>query len=251
MPMSGRALHVARRMPGRTSIHLRACYGVSYEIAIIHAALGQTDAACAALHRAFDDHSPTLNWLRLDPPNRRVSHELLCSGAHLRPLRTSRTSRASSRSCSASVLVFFVGPAARGLLATIGFCTTAGRGAAGAATGDACLIAARGTACGANRACSASLTRTIDGDEKILCVESTSRGFATIARRVRAQSTRKSVRRLNKSRMRRMHKKPEPFARPLRVKRCRSSIPAGITCRRRPRLGNHDRRSAGARNPGR
>jgi DNA-binding winged helix-turn-helix (wHTH) protein/Flp pilus assembly protein TadD len=42
-------------------------YGVSYEIAIIHAALGQIDEACAALRHAPDDHSQTLGWLRLDP----------------------------------------------------------------------------------------------------------------------------------------------------------------------------------------
>ena len=42
-------------------------YGMSYEIAIAHAALGQLDAACAALRRAPDDHSQTLGWLRSDP----------------------------------------------------------------------------------------------------------------------------------------------------------------------------------------
>ena len=42
-------------------------YGMSYEIAIVHAALGQLDQACAALRRAPDDHSQTLGWLRSDP----------------------------------------------------------------------------------------------------------------------------------------------------------------------------------------
>jgi hypothetical protein len=42
-------------------------YGMSYEIAIVHAALGQIDEACAALRRAPDDHSQTLGWLRSDP----------------------------------------------------------------------------------------------------------------------------------------------------------------------------------------
>jgi tetratricopeptide (TPR) repeat protein len=51
----------------RLERHRGAGYGVSYEIAIIHAALGQTDAACAALRGALDDRSTTLNWLRLDP----------------------------------------------------------------------------------------------------------------------------------------------------------------------------------------
>ena len=42
-------------------------YGMSYEIAIVHAALGQLDEACTALRRAPDDHSQTLGWLRSDP----------------------------------------------------------------------------------------------------------------------------------------------------------------------------------------
>jgi DNA-binding winged helix-turn-helix (wHTH) protein/Flp pilus assembly protein TadD len=42
-------------------------YGMSYEIAIVHAALGQIDAACVALRRAPDDHSQTLGWLESDP----------------------------------------------------------------------------------------------------------------------------------------------------------------------------------------
>jgi len=42
-------------------------YGMSYEIAIIHATLGNIDEACTALRRAPDDHSQTLGWLRLDP----------------------------------------------------------------------------------------------------------------------------------------------------------------------------------------
>jgi tetratricopeptide (TPR) repeat protein len=42
-------------------------YGMSYEIAIVHAALGQIDEACAALRRARHDHSQTLGWLRSDP----------------------------------------------------------------------------------------------------------------------------------------------------------------------------------------
>jgi DNA-binding winged helix-turn-helix (wHTH) protein/tetratricopeptide (TPR) repeat protein len=42
-------------------------HGMSYEIAIIHAALGNIEEACAALRHAPDDHSPSLGWLRLDP----------------------------------------------------------------------------------------------------------------------------------------------------------------------------------------
>jgi DNA-binding winged helix-turn-helix (wHTH) protein/Tfp pilus assembly protein PilF len=57
----------ALRQVERLERRAREGYGVAYEIAIIHAALGQTDEACVALRRAFDDRSPTLNWLRLDP----------------------------------------------------------------------------------------------------------------------------------------------------------------------------------------
>jgi DNA-binding winged helix-turn-helix (wHTH) protein/Tfp pilus assembly protein PilF len=42
-------------------------FAVAYDIAIIHAALGNTDAGCAALERALTDHSLTLPWMRLDP----------------------------------------------------------------------------------------------------------------------------------------------------------------------------------------
>jgi DNA-binding winged helix-turn-helix (wHTH) protein/tetratricopeptide (TPR) repeat protein len=42
-------------------------YGLSYEMAIIYAALGQTQEACDVLRRAPGDHSQTLGWLRLDP----------------------------------------------------------------------------------------------------------------------------------------------------------------------------------------
>jgi hypothetical protein len=42
-------------------------YGVGYDIATIHAALGDTDAGCAALERALVDHSLLLPWMRLDP----------------------------------------------------------------------------------------------------------------------------------------------------------------------------------------
>lgn len=47
--------------------HGREGYGMSYEIAILHAALGRIDEACAALRRAPDDHSQTLGWMLLDP----------------------------------------------------------------------------------------------------------------------------------------------------------------------------------------
>jgi DNA-binding winged helix-turn-helix (wHTH) protein/Flp pilus assembly protein TadD len=57
----------ALRQIERLERHKREGFGVSYEIAIINAALGQLDKACTALRAAFEDHSPTLGWLRLDP----------------------------------------------------------------------------------------------------------------------------------------------------------------------------------------
>ena len=57
----------ALRQLERLERHKREGYGVSYEIAIVHAALAQTAEACAALRDALADHSPTLNWLQLDP----------------------------------------------------------------------------------------------------------------------------------------------------------------------------------------
>jgi DNA-binding winged helix-turn-helix (wHTH) protein/tetratricopeptide (TPR) repeat protein len=42
-------------------------FGVGYELAIAHAALGNLDAACRALDLAWRDSSPFLGWMRLDP----------------------------------------------------------------------------------------------------------------------------------------------------------------------------------------
>jgi DNA-binding winged helix-turn-helix (wHTH) protein/tetratricopeptide (TPR) repeat protein len=42
-------------------------YGVGYDLAVIHAALGDTEAACTALERALADRSLLLGWMRLDP----------------------------------------------------------------------------------------------------------------------------------------------------------------------------------------
>lgn len=42
-------------------------FGVSYDIAIIQAALGDTAKACAALDRALGDHSLQVMWMRTDP----------------------------------------------------------------------------------------------------------------------------------------------------------------------------------------
>ncbi len=57
----------AVRQLERLELRRREGYGMSYEIAIVHAALGQIDEACTALRRAPDDHSQTLGWLRSDP----------------------------------------------------------------------------------------------------------------------------------------------------------------------------------------
>ena len=45
----------------------REGFGVGYELAIIHAALGDMERACAALDLATRDLSPFLGWMRLDP----------------------------------------------------------------------------------------------------------------------------------------------------------------------------------------
>lgn len=63
---AGRRDDAARELE-RLERREREGYGMSYEIAILNAALGQIDAACTALRRAPDDHSQTLGWIRLDP----------------------------------------------------------------------------------------------------------------------------------------------------------------------------------------
>jgi DNA-binding winged helix-turn-helix (wHTH) protein/tetratricopeptide (TPR) repeat protein len=45
----------------------REGFGVAYEQAIIHTALGDRDRGCEALSRAVDDHSTAIGWMRLDP----------------------------------------------------------------------------------------------------------------------------------------------------------------------------------------
>jgi DNA-binding winged helix-turn-helix (wHTH) protein/TolB-like protein/Flp pilus assembly protein TadD len=42
-------------------------FGVAYDLAAIHAALGESDLACAALRRAVDDHSQLVGFLASDP----------------------------------------------------------------------------------------------------------------------------------------------------------------------------------------
>ncbi|MEO8061157.1 MAG: tetratricopeptide repeat protein [Pseudomonadota bacterium] len=57
----------ALRQVDRLERRAREGYGMSYELAVLHAALGQLDQACAALRRATEDHSQTLGWMKLDP----------------------------------------------------------------------------------------------------------------------------------------------------------------------------------------
>jgi hypothetical protein len=42
-------------------------FGVAYDLAGIHAALGETALACAALRRAIDDHSQLVGFIASDP----------------------------------------------------------------------------------------------------------------------------------------------------------------------------------------
>ena len=42
-------------------------FGVAYDLATIHAALGEIPQACAALERALEDHSQMIGFLRIDP----------------------------------------------------------------------------------------------------------------------------------------------------------------------------------------
>ena len=42
-------------------------FGVGYDIALIHAALGEREAALAALERALTDHSQMVGFINVDP----------------------------------------------------------------------------------------------------------------------------------------------------------------------------------------
>jgi DNA-binding winged helix-turn-helix (wHTH) protein/cytochrome c-type biogenesis protein CcmH/NrfG len=59
-------------------------YGVAYDLAVIHAALGDMEAGCAALERALDDHSLTLGWMRLDPRMDPLREEQCFAAVHER-----------------------------------------------------------------------------------------------------------------------------------------------------------------------
>jgi DNA-binding winged helix-turn-helix (wHTH) protein/tetratricopeptide (TPR) repeat protein len=45
----------------------REGFGLSYEIAIIYAALGEKEKGCEALLRSLTDHSQLIGWMKLDP----------------------------------------------------------------------------------------------------------------------------------------------------------------------------------------
>ena len=45
----------------------REGFGMSYEIAVIYAALGDKEKGCAALLRSLTDHSQWIGWMKLDP----------------------------------------------------------------------------------------------------------------------------------------------------------------------------------------
>ena len=51
----------------RLERHAEGGYGMSYEIAVIYAALGDKQKGCAALLRSLTDHSQWIGWMKLDP----------------------------------------------------------------------------------------------------------------------------------------------------------------------------------------
>jgi DNA-binding winged helix-turn-helix (wHTH) protein/tetratricopeptide (TPR) repeat protein len=58
-----KALLEIERLKKMSESHL----GVGYELAVIHAALGDVPGGCEALELAWQDHSPFLGWMRIDP----------------------------------------------------------------------------------------------------------------------------------------------------------------------------------------
>ncbi len=57
----------ARREIARLEALEAQGYGEAYELATIHAALGDLDRGCEMLAQALTDHSFLVNWMRLDP----------------------------------------------------------------------------------------------------------------------------------------------------------------------------------------
>ena len=64
--MAGRAAEAHAEIENLRAKH-QAGFGVSYDIAGIHALLGEFVPACAALAGALQDHSQSIGALRLDP----------------------------------------------------------------------------------------------------------------------------------------------------------------------------------------
>ena len=64
--VGGRA-EEAREILAQLEKLARQKFVTSYGIALVHAGLGQDDAAFASLDKAFDERSNWLVWLRLDP----------------------------------------------------------------------------------------------------------------------------------------------------------------------------------------
>ena len=51
----------------RLKRHAQGGFGMSYEIAVIYAALGETEKGCEALLASLTDHSQWIGWMKLDP----------------------------------------------------------------------------------------------------------------------------------------------------------------------------------------
>jgi DNA-binding winged helix-turn-helix (wHTH) protein/tetratricopeptide (TPR) repeat protein len=51
----------------RLKRHAEGGYGMSYEVAVIYAALGDKEKGCAALLKSLTDHSQWIGWMKLDP----------------------------------------------------------------------------------------------------------------------------------------------------------------------------------------
>jgi tetratricopeptide (TPR) repeat protein len=64
--VSGRQAQAAEALGELERLSARR-FVTSYGVALVHAGLGQNDAALASLNNAFDERSNWLVWLRLDP----------------------------------------------------------------------------------------------------------------------------------------------------------------------------------------
>jgi DNA-binding winged helix-turn-helix (wHTH) protein/tetratricopeptide (TPR) repeat protein len=64
----------------------REGFGLSYEIAVIYAALGEKEKGCEALLRSLTDHSQLIGWMKLDPRMDPLRNEPCFAQAQLRLL---------------------------------------------------------------------------------------------------------------------------------------------------------------------